>query len=187
MPKEDREFQLAPAGQYNIVYYPSNNGKYKMVEGFVNDNGFKDGKWIHYYDTPPEKAFWFYEGLIERLEKIENYKNGILDGEYITWYHSGIKSSEGFYKKGKLDGKFTRWSEYGHKLSEQFYANGKLNGDYKSFDGAGEKISTSTYHYGIKSSEKRHGMYNPVIGNLVGIMGWLFLILASLYSLGYFK
>lgn len=57
---------------------------------------------------------WFYENH-QLWEKI-NYKNGVFNGLYETWYRNGQLKTRSNYKNGKLDG-----------LSEIWYSDGELD------------------------------------------------------------
>ena len=65
------------------------NGQ-KKLEGFYS-NGFRDGKWIEYYETG-------------RKEYLGNYKDGYRHGKWTWYYTNGQISEEGNYKKGQKEG-----------------------------------------------------------------------------------
>lgn len=58
----------------------------------------------------------------------ENYQNGLLEGEYKTFYNSGKPTEIAHYKNGLLDSVYRKYSIKGHLYQHFTYKNGKLNG-----------------------------------------------------------
>ena len=66
---------------------------------------------------------WYKNGN-KKLEA--NYKNGKLNGMWISWYENGIiKEKSGYYSDNKLDKQWTYWAEDGRKTNETTYEKGK--------------------------------------------------------------
>ncbi|MFN3917408.1 MAG: toxin-antitoxin system YwqK family antitoxin [Flavobacteriales bacterium] len=81
------------------VIYHINHGKTTLVEGFYK-NGSK--------------------------ERLINYKDGVLHGEYILWYPNGSIYLKQYYENGELNGKATMFNPLGEVERETNYEKGKL-------------------------------------------------------------
>ncbi|MFK4785388.1 toxin-antitoxin system YwqK family antitoxin [Fusobacterium sp. MFO224] len=91
-------------------------------------------------------------------EKIENYKEGFLNGEYIEFFKNSNIKSRITYKEGKKEG-----------LSQSFYENGNLKerGLYKN----GLRVGIWTYFNEDKSIRfkinfENEGYFNPETYNI---------------------
>lgn len=76
----------------------------------------REGKWLFYH--PNGKA----------IMSEENYKEGKLSGDYITFYPSGEPTETAAYKNGLLDGNYKKYSIKGFLYQDFNYKAGKLNG-----------------------------------------------------------
>ena len=85
-------------------YYP--NGKIKREEYYKND--IKEGYEKVWFDIPHNK----------QLKQEGNYKNGLGDGEFISYTKEGEKDNEVVLKQNKKDG-----------LSIKYYPNGQINSE----------------------------------------------------------
>jgi antitoxin component YwqK of YwqJK toxin-antitoxin module len=70
-----------------IVYY--NNGNLN-IEGEFNE-GERHGTWTSYY-------------VAGSLWTINNYENGVLEGEYLMYNENGTLRIQGFYSEGEESG-----------------------------------------------------------------------------------
>ncbi len=101
-------------------------------------NGKRHGTWMTYYDDPAIKSTEI------------NYKNGVLDGDYMGYAYDGSMYVEGEYKddlqvglwkwyylggtpesevnfiKGEKDGVQTFYNESGIEVKQEIYKNGKF-------------------------------------------------------------
>ena len=68
-----------------------------------------------------------------RPELLENYTNGELDGEWVSYYSNGKVESRRFFKKGDVDGKKEDFDDDGIVFSETIFERGRLR-DIKFFD-----------------------------------------------------
>lgn len=129
---------ILPHGSYKR--YRTDNGNILIQEGNYN-NGRWHGKWTNYFIKPDTQG---------GVEKIQNYKNGVLDGIQTTYIH--YKSKEDWskienYKDGKKDG---AQIEYDSEIpggigKERIYQNGKfISGYYYYFSGK-EKGANGKY------------------------------------------
>lgn len=140
---------------YSINYYT--NGK-KMAEGkYLNQK--KDGLWL-YYINEKENA------IISK----ENYKNGVLEGEMITYYpntlipaeivnyHNGLKSgqllkyfpdstimTESYYSEDKPDSLFLHYHPDGRLYIKGYYKMGIQLGNWEYYNEEGEAISEEDF------------------------------------------
>ena len=89
-----------------------NNGQLSQ-SGYFNESHQKTGEWITY----------FPQGNVQR---IEHYKNGMLDGKYVEYYQNGKKMYVANYKMGLPDGKWIVYDKNGKKNTTLIYENGKL-------------------------------------------------------------
>jgi antitoxin component YwqK of YwqJK toxin-antitoxin module len=58
------------------------------------------------------------------------FRDGLLNGEAITWYKNGQIRRKGNYSKGLISGRWTFFDERGNKIIEANYKNDSLNGSY---------------------------------------------------------
>ncbi len=65
------------------------------------------------------------ERLVNGMKLEVNYKDGMKDGKWITWYENGRKWTDRNYKDGKEDGKSTEWFANGQIKTEENYKDGK--------------------------------------------------------------
>ena len=75
----------------------------------------------------------------------ENYKNGILEGTFKSYYKTGRVTEILNYKGGKLHGNTKRFADNGALLDDLKYCNGKLEGIAKYYNVDGELIYTGNY------------------------------------------
>lgn len=108
------------------------------VKGVLESTGTMDGKnrigtWLYYY--PDGKTL-----MIE-----ENYKNGVLDGTYKSFYKTGKVTEILDYTSGKLNGNAKRYADNGVLLDDLNYKNGKLKGAAKYYNIEGKLIYAGDY------------------------------------------
>ncbi len=72
-------------------------------------------------------------------------KNGLYDGEWISWYESGIKWSQTTFKKGLRDGKTASWYPNGNIRYIGNYMQEKQIGTWRYYDEEGNLIKTEKY------------------------------------------
>ena len=113
-------------------------------------DGEKHGKWISYfedgkiwyegnYKNGKEHGEFIYFGngnynIIHKLE-LNNYKDGVLDGETIYYHINGEKNSVINYKDGNKDGKNIFYDKDGKIYWSGTYKDGVLiDGDFIESD-----------------------------------------------------
>lgn len=89
------------------------------------------------------------------------FKNGKIDGSYISFDFAGNKESEVAYVDGKAEGKNTAYFQNGKVESESFYKNSEKIGTWKTFNKKGEIISTENYKEGAKEGKWTRTLRNP--------------------------
>ena len=124
----------------------------KLISKGIEINKKKEGKWEYYHNTN------------SKLMTVENYVNGELDGEQITYYDNGQVSETINYVDGKKQGKQLVYSVKGVLIKEFTYANGELNGVNKFFSGRGVLTIEGMY-----KNDKKNGYwkYYDNAGNFV--------------------
>ena len=107
--------------------------------------------------TPKVVRFYKGEGVDKALVKEEffypdgqirmegEYKNGMKNGRWISYYNNGNRWSEGYYKKNINEGKTITWHENGQKYYQGYYKNGERKGKWKFWDENGKLIKEIDY------------------------------------------
>ena len=149
-------------GQYNgnyIYYY--DNGK-KMYEGLY-EIGRKNKLWVYYHSDGLIKMFIHYD--MGKTIK-EDYQNG----EFVSYYDSGMLESIGHFKEGKKEGYFAEYYNNGQRelvsrektdpyepdelveivtgqqvKYERTYMDDKAEGEVKFYDENGKLLKTENY------------------------------------------
>jgi len=109
-------------------------------------------------------------------QTVVTYKDGVLDGEIVSWYGKDHKQAEGmidkgeragiwklYYESGKIkkqtayshnieEGEETFWFENGNLEKKGTYAEGKLNGKYTWFYETGQKKQEGFFVAGSEDS-----------------------------------
>jgi len=104
---------------------------------------------FNYYFIIKKRSFWCYNNYL-KLEitndyYLINYKNGILEGTFKSYYKTGRVTEILNYKGGKLHGNTKRFADNGALLDDLNYCNGKLEGIAKYYNVDGELIYTGNY------------------------------------------
>ena len=111
----------------------------KESEGYVNEKGQRNGEW----------KFWSVKG---KLERTENFKDGLLDGVSVLW-HNDSSYSKSFLHNDQLDSSFSYVNEI---ILAKLYRNQKINSDSTiRFDDKGNIMfvhTSRTLQEGISTS-----------------------------------
>ena len=107
-----------------------------LEEGYIY-KGKRHGQWITYF---PEDSG-------ERIQKIDHYLDGELDGTSITLKRILSVENQYKYADGQLHGVSYIYN-YGAPLEEFNYANGKMHGDYKKYNKRKELLEHGEYKDG---------------------------------------
>jgi len=89
-----------------------------------------------------------------------NFKNGKIDGIYISYNSGGNKISEAIYKEGKVEGKYISYFNNGKTQEETFYKNGLKQGTWLTYNKKGEKIKEENY-----KDDSREGKWIKILKN----------------------
>ena len=152
-------------GRYNGNYLYYYDNKKKMYEG-VYELGKKNKRWVFYHSDGMVKMFVYYD-LGKTIK--EDYQNG----EFVSYYDSGMMESIGHYKNGKKEGYFAEYYNNGKRelvarektdpyepdelveivtgqqiKFEKTYINDMAEGEVKYFNEDGELVKTENYNHG---------------------------------------
>jgi len=137
-------------GKYNGVYLQYRHGILIDSCRYV-DNKIENYR-IKYYDILDFNGNTITSDVI-------HYKNGQLDGEFISYYNNGITSDSSFYVEGKKhglstqfykDGSLKKKTNYNHGTilsSKSFYLNGKIKQKYELNKTLNTETSSDTSYY----------------------------------------
>lgn len=156
-------------GKQEIFY---ENGKFALKANF--NQGLLDGSYTTWFeDGEIHQTKFFALGLpisthIENYPKNEDgklqiakelrYKDGILDGEQLSFYPSGKRQAILTYRSGILHGLKALWDSRGNLVEEATYDMGNLNGRYFSIKPSGNQV---IYHYKDNILDGSHEIYFP--------------------------
>lgn len=88
------------------------------------------------------------------------FKNGKIDGSYISYDFQGNKISEANYKEGKVFGKSVSYHQNGKLEQESYYLNSLKEGTWLSYDRKGKVKSTERY-----KNDKKNGEWTRIVKN----------------------
>ena len=141
-------------GAANIVFYTAEG--LKSSEGYFNKDGYKDGKFISYYNSGSvsEESNW-KAGVKEgtqinyypdgKISKSTSYKNGEEDGYVKDYYANGTMSSEGWRVEGNRQQQYLYYNVVGDLTTKEYFQNEELNG-YSEFLEPGNKASIEYFY-----------------------------------------
>lgn len=114
-------------GHWEFYY---KNGNLKTV-GDYNNDGKREGTWTYYFENG-------------KLNGIDNWKNGIQEGEDITYNKDGVIITKAHYANGKLNGEKGSYYAIGNLYSVSTFSDGVEKGSYKRYFPSGRlKIDAS--------------------------------------------
>lgn len=120
----------------NITYYTNGN---KMAEGkYINQK--KDGTWYYYLN---EKG--------NSIISVENYKNGNLNGEMITYYpNKNIPAEIVNFTDGLKDGQLLKFFPDSTIMTESYYKENEPDSLFLHYHPDGNIYIKGYYHRGIQ-------------------------------------
>ena len=127
----------------NTIYDYKNeykNGKRFIFTKENYDYGTKNGEFIKYFDQS------------EQVETIRNFKNNLLDGEYILYNKDGSFIEKGMYKNNLKSGAWTSYRGNNQPAMYEQYQNGKRNRQYKEWFENGNIAVMTNYSDGLINS-----------------------------------
>lgn len=95
-------------------------------------------------DKKPMDGYYVVGNELKKWEEFE-VKNGILNGDYITYHPNGNRASKSIYKNGELHGKDSSFYTTGNLNSVKNYSNGKLVGTALRYFETGQINGKSIY------------------------------------------
>ncbi len=118
----------------------------------LNNKGQITSKETYFLDSLHGPRVVFYpppEGVKKQMPSIvENYKNGMLDGDYIEYFENGTTKVKGGFKDNKRHGVWVHYHANGNKMMFNRYKNGRLHGWCMGYDTSGKEIAKKYYYYG---------------------------------------
>jgi len=89
------------------------------------------------------------------VSSISNYKEGLLEGEFVEYFDGGSMKEKGNYLNGKKSGFWMKYGITGSIMIEECFKEGLRNGWTKSFDESGKEVGKQYYLQGrvIKGKE----------------------------------
>jgi len=95
------------------------------------------------------------EGRTERspfgtVLKFACYKNGELNGQFMSWYEDGKLKQKGFMRAGHMVGRWTRWHANGKIQDRINWVNGKPQGKFRSYHPNGKTAILGEFKLGLK-------------------------------------
>lgn len=81
----------------------------------------------------------------QKVKEVMNFKEGLLEGSWTSYYFDGSVKQKGEYKNGMFNGKWEAWSEFGSKLYEVHYVNDSLSGKYTTWYKTGKLKEKGEY------------------------------------------
>ena len=153
---------------------PTGYWKYFYDNGFIESeglykNGEFDGKWIKYLDPEgivirlrydkkiPQDSTPDLQPLKSRVWEIQNFKEGLRDGEFVNYAYYSIDKPKSItnYKKGKLDGISIRYYDNGIVYYSQNYTEGELDGYTRFYYSNGQLKEERKFLKGVKIGESK--------------------------------
>ncbi len=158
-------------GQLDGPSYHYSNNKLTMEMFF--EKGVQQGLMKTYHANGVLQSVVTYKnGRMDQLHQVFDeqgqfvrvchYKEGLLDGEMITYYSgTGKPASKNTYKMDKLDGPSIQYDSQGRILHENNYKEGRLDGKQVSYHTVSANQAPvvaveSTYHGGSLKDEKHY-------------------------------
>ncbi|MFD1294979.1 toxin-antitoxin system YwqK family antitoxin [Lutibacter holmesii] len=121
--------EYQPNGTLEMEYTVTNgikNTKTYTKSGVLKSNINQDKK----QNKIGECKTYFNNG---KINKIENYSNGKLNGTYKMFYENGQLKVSSNYKDGQKNGEFISYHENGQLMVSANYRDGQPDGKFKSF------------------------------------------------------
>jgi antitoxin component YwqK of YwqJK toxin-antitoxin module len=167
----------------DTTYYES--GCIMVVRNHVQ--GEENGQWTFFYDSTAMPAWEmnysvgqqngrqvFYSppkkdarGVMRSdTMKYENYVNGVLNGQKISYDANGKRTKQAIYKNGLLEGPFLVFNAEGKIIEELNYKEGKKNGVFKYYYDDGELLRTESWDMDSRNGEFKTFYYDKSLQTL---------------------
>ncbi len=130
--------------EYSKAYNPRAvvHGKAEKMYLHSLKNGKLDGKDVKFFFDDPNT-----------IEQIYQYRDGLLEGEWISYYESGKVRAKGIAKNGLLEGPEFCYYEDGVVAARFFYVHGKQEGWQVGYHHNGNLRLDAYYVNGVHEGE----------------------------------
>ncbi|PKR79959.1 hypothetical protein CW751_12075 [Brumimicrobium salinarum] len=122
-------------------------GHYSYTETYRNDK--LNGKRITFYG--PEVT----DTKTKIVLREANYKNGRLNGPYMSYFPDGVKKEKGQYKNGVRDGVIEKYHPNGKIMIKERWKNRTKHGWWKTYDESGKELGRKYYYKGESLEGKK--------------------------------
>jgi antitoxin component YwqK of YwqJK toxin-antitoxin module len=122
----------------------------------INVTGLSNTGGIFYYNGKPFTGVAFDMYDEKNIKEEINYKDGKVDGRWVSYYQNGQIQGEIIFKDGKVDGRFVSYCENGVKKEETNYKDGKPDGRAVNYYYEDGKIAVDTT-VGNDTENDEHG------------------------------
>ncbi len=158
----------------DTTYY--DNGCIQAVRSHIQ--GAESGTWTYHYDSTQRLAWEMNYYLGEKhgkhvyfkpngdTTKLENYKNGLLDGVRKQYYKGSKLFKEIHYSNGLLDGPSKMYNNQGVLIEESNYKANKRQGPQKFYYDDGVLLRTENWDNGVKFGEFKMFYYQGFVQTL---------------------
>jgi antitoxin component YwqK of YwqJK toxin-antitoxin module len=117
---------------YKKIEEKDDDGNLELT-GYLNEKYKQEGEWTFYYPSG-------------KVEHIETYSNGVLNGTFKALFENGNTKRKGAYKNGQQVGYWREYHPNGQlKILAQF-SNGEKSGVWKYYDEEGNLTETKDYN-----------------------------------------
>ena len=100
------------------------------------------------------------------IDKKVNYRDGLIDGPYESFFSNGNLYEKGQIKNGKREGLWQAFDEQnGYIEHERYFINGKKEGIEKHYNIYGEMITSSMFKNGRQDGESKVFYHKDLIAN----------------------
>lgn len=137
----------------------------------ITDGNFRYEFYVTDKQVSPkgEKTYYWFKG-----GKIHSTQSGltgsILNGPYIKMYLSNQLAEQGNFKKGLKDGLWKTWYPNGTLETTQQWHNGIKKGKYYYYSNSGELIQKGTFKKNLKQGQWIDGATNDTVRYKKGII-----------------
>ena len=133
------------------------NGELDGLEEGFYPNGKK--KFTQYWDKGllSGTKYLYFQSDINGKEVVKqeySFKNGVKNGDYITYYYNGKKETQGIYKDGVKESVVLRYSSDGVLKFKESWKNDLKHGDWIEYYKSGKIKKEYSYEFNNKKGEE---------------------------------
>ncbi|MDX9772911.1 MAG: tetratricopeptide repeat protein [Bacteroidales bacterium] len=134
----------------------NDNGNLNSL-GNSDPSGAEQGFWQYFHPNGELKAEgrfivgkkdgeWKYRTAAGIMESVENYDNGVLNGEYISYHPTGKPNVTGTFINGMVDGKVTWHNIFGITSRSLIYRSDTLDGEARTYYSSSQPMEVYSNH-----------------------------------------